>query len=84
MGRVIGEDRVGKDTMMDALTQAATYGDPDDEDEDWEDVSLGLFRGNSAGACPSLLLLSLLLFCTFYLFILCLFSISFYLYLYLF
>ncbi|ELR22951.1 Ras subfamily protein [Acanthamoeba castellanii str. Neff] len=34
--------------MMDALTQAATYGDPDDEDEDWEDVSLGLFRGNSA------------------------------------
>jgi hypothetical protein len=51
---VIGEDRVGKDTMMDALTQAATYGDPDDEDEDWEDVSLGLFRGNSAGACPLL------------------------------
>ena len=68
MGRVIGEDRVGKDTMMDALTQAATYGDPDDEDEDWEDVSLGLFRGNSAGACPSLLPLSLLVFCTFYLF----------------
>jgi hypothetical protein len=39
---------VGKDTMMDALTQAATYGD--DEEEDWDDVSLGLFRGNSAGA----------------------------------
>jgi hypothetical protein len=70
VGRVIGEYRVGKDTMMDALTQAATYGDPDDEDEDWEDVSLGLFRGNSAGACPSLLPLSLLSLCTFYLFIL--------------
>jgi len=33
--------------MTDALTQAASF---EETEGDWDDVSLGLFLGNSAGA----------------------------------